>query len=690
MTMNGIFLRRQNKVVVPIRGQKTPAPYLATINANIEPLGYTLSLKVIEALTKAGQSAAVEFHHELVAAVREMKGVKDYQPTYPNFPRQVMDASEAELYLNAIVQYFHDWVADLSGKSLISWKPRYDKEARSKLQDVVKLTVIDLGTDTDFQKMMVSLLSTNTSVSQQDKDDVRWFLNNGGFDHLPAKIPHKEMLALVGAIAIHNGIDVSSYFKTATDVLRLATAMSEGDISLAEPTKFRSYKRAERKALLSILEHCSEITEDMLLHKGKWIRLGERLHPGEYKFTRVNQAFDVIRNDKPFQTFNARVEMAVQNNAEEALKLLSTRPGMLARRLDQLLRLGTLEDNLVVNCFKKTAAEVSTPMLLQTMTHFANRKDGSDLRVFFPKGNVAKAQAIRNELPPIAANTCDELVKLCEDTLVERFSGLPPLGRCKIDNSLKECLVPFSQRSASRSLRTIVRGSKLPFGNGDTIRFFIWWKQRPDDRTDLDLSAAFFGEDWQFKSAIAYYNLKEADYQACHSGDQTSAPEGACEFIDLDIPSSLRNGGRYVVMSVKSFTRQTFDVLPECAAGWMIRQHPNSGEIFEPKTVVNRLDVSSATTSVIPMILDLQERKVVWADVGMKINPSRPNNVHHNLSTIGLFGKAFSELKKPKLYDLFALHIKARGELITNGKADRTFGLEDAFGIEKIMSEFMK
>ena len=62
MTMNRIFLRRKNKVVVPIRGQKTPSQFLATINANIELLGYTLSPRVIDAVTKAGQSAAVEFH----------------------------------------------------------------------------------------------------------------------------------------------------------------------------------------------------------------------------------------------------------------------------------------------------------------------------------------------------------------------------------------------------------------------------------------------------------------------------------------------------------------------------------------------------------------------------------------------------------------------------------------------------
>ena len=137
--------------------------------------------------------------------------------------------------------------------------------------------------------------------------------------------------------------------------------------------------------------------------------------------------------------------------------------------------------------------------------------------------------------------------------------------------------MPFSQRSASRSLRTLVRGSKvaLPEG-GDTLRFFLWWKEgsvagKATGRVDIDLSAVLYDAQWRYKEHISYTNLKSDRYRAYHSGDITSAPNGAAEFIDLDMPSIVRAGGRYVLMSVLSFTRHPFVELPECFAGWMLR-----------------------------------------------------------------------------------------------------------------------
>ncbi len=61
---------------------------------------------------------------------------------------------------------------------------------------------------------------------------------------------------------------------------------------------------------------------------------------------------------------------------------------------------------------------------------------------------------------------------------------------------------------------------------------------------------------------ISYTNLRSAQYKAFHSGDIVSAPKGACEFIDIDIESVLRYGGRYVVSYLNSFTLQPFCNLP--------------------------------------------------------------------------------------------------------------------------------
>lgn len=123
--------------------------------------------------------------------------------------------------------------------------------------------------------------------------------------------------------------------------MRLATAMSDGDVSLAENTRFRNFKKRERKNLLSLLENAGNITEDMLRHNNRWKRLGERLHPFEYaqEYPRCADAFDVIRNNKPFVTFSSEVEQKIKyNNINGVLPLLLTRPGEFARRLDKLLR----------------------------------------------------------------------------------------------------------------------------------------------------------------------------------------------------------------------------------------------------------------------------------------------------------------------------------------------------------------
>jgi hypothetical protein len=700
MNRNSILLRRRNKVIVPSGDGSLPLSYTATINKNLEGLGCTLSKNVLDALAPLSLDDAARFYEELVAILKEARGVRDYNPMYPNFPRQVMEAPAAELYLNAVLHYLTAGVADVigGGRGKFIWMPDYEKKPREPLKDGVRLTVIELGTEDDLHRIFSSVISSKASISETDREELKWYLQNYKPD-LPESIPNKEVLAFVGAL-IPDSPALKKYVKTATDVLRLAVAMSGGDVSLAESAKFRSLTRRERRALLELLENCDNSTEDMLRWKGRWIRLGERLHPGEYRdrFPKAANSFDILRNNAPFPTFNSKVENAVRSrNIREAIDLLRNRPGDFARRLDHLLRISPGAE--IVAEFGEVASVISTTVLLQTITHFNSRHAARDLRIFFPKGNLAKVAAIDYNLPAIPQGLCEAVVKICEGALADRFSRLPSLGKVFVDKRLKDYLVPFSQRSASRTLRTLVRGSKIAFPEkGDTIRFFLWWKEgeaggKHTGRADLDLSAVLYDAGWWYKEHISYTNLRSANYRACHSGDITSAPEGACEFIDIDIPSVLSYGGRYAVMSVNSYTRQRFSDLPECRAGWMMREHPNSGEVFEPKTVQDRVDVASETAICIPVILDLSERKVVWADVGLKRNPRHVNNVEGNLSQMTLIGKSITEVIKPDLYSLFLIHADARGSLVEEeGDADTVFSVEKGitpFDLETIASEYL-
>lgn len=676
--INSIYLSRKNKIILEPGTNHLDNAYLLNLLKNIESLGYTLSAELLEVIQTLSFDDLKIFYDQLVKDIKNNVGFwVRFEPMYPNFPDQVKYTSEKELYGNAFMHYLGDWIG-------LRIMPNYIPVKRAKLEDNVKLKVIALGSEEDFDSIFLNLLRSKIAISDSDKSDLRWFIGHRGEGIkklLPEHIPSKENLAFLMASMLINNIDttelLSLHVKTATDVLRIVTGMSLGDISLAENTRFSNISKRNRKIILQCLENCGNITEDMLRNKNRWKRLGERLHPFEYKhkFPACFHAFDIIRNDKPFETFNSKVEkMLVAKEIREVTDFLKSRPGELARRLDKLLR-DTDEATGILSSFREVAEKVSSPVLLQVHSHFKHRNSASDLRVFFPMGNVGKARAIDNNMPFINEHTCKAIVSICEAALINRFKKYLPLGKVFIEEKLKNYTVPFGIRSASKSLKTIARGSRIELPDGNTIRFFIYWKDG-NGRTDIDLSAVALDKESMMVTTIAYYNLKE--FGGYHSGDITSAPEGASEFIDIEISRFTARGIRYLQMSLFAYTNQRYCDLPVCFAGFMMRQYPQSGEIFEPSTVENKFDLSANSRIAIPIIIDLEERTVIWTDISLKGDAVSNNNVHNNLSSLTIINRAMTSIQKTSLYELFSLHAQARGE--------RTFEIKEAntiFAVDK-------
>ena len=695
--------------IATLTQDRTNLAQLGTLLNNVATLGFTFKPELMVQLKALSQPRLAIFYQALIPALQKLVGAdKVYQPMYPNFPKQVMEASDAELYLNAILHY---WFGLL---------PDYDKEPRLALRLPADLRVLELGSEAEYIQLCQNLMAAKAALTSGEKEELSWFFQtyrDRAALQLPAQIPFKETLAFV-ATALLKYTTFSSdtllpYVKSATDVLRIAVAMSEGDLSLAQPTKFRQFNRPERRLLLSLLEAQpeQEATEHVLRYAERWKRLAERLHPGELKnrFPKAYTELTLVREGSPNPNpgFNSLVEQSLRDKHwSEASQRLQTKPGYFARRLDHLLRQSAADaaqdvtkpdegvagkPTQILEDFKQVAPKISTPVLLQVLTHFKHRSDpaaASRLRVFFPKGMVAKAYGTANTLPALGAELAEQVVNICRETLIARFSQLVPLGRVYVDNGLSEYMVPLAERASNKSLRTLARGTRIAFPSQEatTIRFFLWWKEGQSSpngeneegaatgRVDLDLSAVLYDSEWVYKEHISYTNLRSKTYKAAHSGDITSAPQGACEFIDLDIASVIQAGGRYVVMSVNSFTGQSFNSLPQCFAGWMMRESPQSGEIFEPATVQDKVDLSADTTIGLPLILDLVERKVVWTDIALRRNPGWVNNVEGNYNTMTLMGRAMTTMVKPDLYELFSLHAQARGTLVGEAtQADTIF-----------------
>ncbi len=693
--LGALYLRRRRKVALPEAGSQPPSLQLqASLQRELEQVGYALSQDVLDRVTSWDTATIAAFRQRLLADMRATLGAhRELRPFYRNFPDEVMELSEAQRYVNARIHY---WTLT---------RPGGDPDPRPPATNVPRPRLIELGSSADRDGIFTQLVRAKTAFSPQDREDVDAFVlhhRDAIAKLLPDAVPSKENLAYVGArLLADTGIGVpfvERFVVTATDVLRLAVALAKGDVSLAESCKFPSFKRPARRLLLALLERAPNLVEDMRRWEGRWIRLGERLHPGELaaRYPASAAAFATLRAGTKVLTFGSEVEQAlVARDVPRALERLVTRPGELARRLDHLMRTSEAP-GVVVQRFAERAARVSTPVLLQVLTHFRRRSEPTKLRSFFPKGQLAKVYAIANELDaewPIDAAARGELVATIERTLRARFAALPPLGRCYIAPELDKCLVPFAMRSASKALRTLVRGSRLPLparATSSVLRFFIWWKNGRD-RTDIDLSAILFKDDFVFQDAVTYYNL--STFGGVHSGDIVDAPFGAAEFIDIDRARCRESGARYVVMSVNSYSGQPYHDLPECFAGWMARESAGSGETFEPKTVVDRVDLTGSTQVCLPAIFDLVTGEMVWADVSLERNPSFVNNVHGNLHGAALMLRAIVELKKTTLRELFVLHAEARGTLVgSRDEADTIFALDGTvtpFDLPTIAAEYM-
>lgn len=695
-----IILRRKNRVFIndndmlkslsAAAGEKNKQ-IVATMNKNIEVFGYTMSEALFDKLVHMKAKNREVVYDVLVNGLKELTGAdKVYNPMYPNFPESVMEKDDFELYFNAIVHYW----------SFGTLLPYGEKKERAPLFNTAKVKVLEAGSFDGLNDIFNNLCASKTSLSKSDVNDMIFILNSAKVT-LPDEIPFKENTACICRLLVDTGVDTDGslckkYVKTATDVLRLVTAMSDGDVSLAENTKFRNLKRSERRIIMNLLADCGNAAEDMNRYAGRWIRVGEKLHPGEFakneRYTKVVRAFDVIRNDGKIQSFAGKVDAAVvSKDVNTVVSMLKKRPGEFARRIDFLLRTfdKDADRKAVIMGFASVAKDVSSTVLLQVREHFINKLDGSDdMRVFFPKGNLARSYYVKNDkTEAIPEDTMKMVIAVCENALVNIYGNREFLGKVHIDEVLKDYTVPFSLRSAGKTMISVSRGSRIAIDDSaKIIRPFIWWTNTKDNIIDVDLSVAVFADDWNCLEHVSYNNLKSDRFGICHSGDIINGGpvdgEGAAEFIDLDIDKALSAGVRYAVFNVYNFSNESFSKMEHAAFGFMTRNDMKSGEIFEPSTVKQRMDLASATTTCIPVIFDLKERVFVWCDMALTADHVRAGfggiNVESNLPSVVVTCKAMVDVKKPNLYDLFTFNAKARGVITDNpDEADINFGLDD-------------
>jgi hypothetical protein len=713
--IQGFHIREKRQFVLPAAAGKAsaqPALYVAAILADIAQLGFTFDGKATAVLKQLDTDTLARVRAALVTQLKATVGANvKYRPLFRSFPDDI--PHDIEFLFQKLVNYLDPvWRRPENGLTVLSCghiingnvfdvddfgacpicqraapELSADKPNLLPLSEITPLKVLSAASTEDVLKTFANVASARTSLSDSYKEFAREVIAvnlEGAVANLPAEMPFKENMALVIGMLLKSGSAPDAllpYVKTATDALRIAVALSGGDLSLADACKFK-LTNGERRFILRAMEKLphpqGQMQGEMVAYLGRWTRLGEVLHVGQYtaKYPKTAACFAVLRNNpETVVTFEGAVARLFEKShvtkgqAEELLSLLSQRPGEFARRIDTLLQRGGLEQAVVLQRFKPLVGALATPMLLTLLAHFRTRGEAAEFRAFMPKGSVAKMQIIEGDTRhPLSLSVRSEIIAMARTELVKRFSEKPSLGKVFVDDTLDGILVPTAQRSASTSLVTVPRGSRLAFDTSKGfLRLFIHWTQTSETgNIDVDLTAGLYDENWRMCDQMSWTNMSSWG-RSTHSGDVRSAPmpHGAAEFIDVDLEAVKAAGVRYVLVNVYSWTGQSFKDFP-AIAGFMERDEPRRGDHFEAKTVANKFNISSDTTAVAPMAVDLETGEVIWMDMTLKAG--RYGSIESQGDKMVAMAKAIDGMRHSRvsLYDLFELHTEARGTLVTS------------------------
>lgn len=645
-----LVLRHTFRVPLPTGPVGEGAIVARQFDAVLLSVGFKLSADLMERLSGLSEETVVRIARRTLRTVRELVGDHVRHNVYfIDFPANV-PATE-DFWTACVADALRDektragtldqlWTGVVNLLSLPTYG-RYQHTYAEMLaaQDELiaaagdRLTVLHPGGDLadELTSLYLALAGSTTPLGEEHQGDLRALAERCVDGPQPEAIPVRENRALVNQARLTVGSEL--LLDTVTDVLRLACAVSGGEVTLLAPTRFRALSRPVRRALLAGLDSVVAANpaklSDVAVHREEWKRLGERLHPHEYpRWPHAAEVFAVARGERKAPSFDGRVEeLLAEGDLLGAVKLLKSAPGKLFRALDRLLRTALTQEerDAVVAAAEQVAPEVSGRVVLSVREHLHNRgRETGQLRVFVNRRG--RAWVTDDERSIVEPMERERLIAVLDDETRRR---LPSPERLLIDPEVLDVALPLSGKATAAGLGVLPRGS-LSAVEGELLRFFVYWKET-ERRTDFDLSALMLNADYSTNTWLSYTSLTEVEGE--HSGDITEAPDGASEFINLRL-GAVR--GAFVVPQVNIFAGEGFEEVEESFFGFMLREGEQRGRPFEPRTVRMKSELRGAGRVALPLVFlrgDDGRWRAKWLHLYLKGSPSA-NRVEGNRVTV--------------------------------------------------------
>lgn len=644
-----LIVRRTLRLPSPTGPSGNGSVAARQFDAALMSVGFKLSAQLLERLSGLSEGTVVDTAVRTLGTVRETVGDHVRHNVYfVDFPANVPDTFD--FWMRCVTEALADDTARestlarlrtgvldlLTLPSYGTYRHTYAEMLAAHDELVAaagdRVTVLHLGgaLDDEVTALYLALAGSSTPLGDEGLTDLETLAGACVAGPQPEAIPVRENRAVVNRARLRAGADL--LLDTVTDVLRLACALSDGDVTLQEPTRFRALPRPVRRALLAGLDAVVEASPaksaDVHAHREAFKRLGERLHPHEYpRWPHAAEVFAVARGEKRARSFDSRVEELLgAGDVTGAVALLKSAPGRLLRALDRLLRTaGTEEErDAVAAAAEEVVPRVSGRVVLAVREHLHNRageKGGpGERRVFVNR--LGRAWVAPDGRAPLPAPACRRLISAFDAEVGRR---LPEPGHLLIDPAVLDVALPLSGRATTAGLGVLPRGS-VSAVEGGLLRFFVYWKQTGRS-TDYDLSALVLDSGYRTVTWLSYTALR--DVEGTHSGDITDAPDGASEFIDLRL-DAVR--GDFIVPQVNIYSGEGFEEVEESFFGFMLREAEQRGRPFEPRTVRMKSDLRGPGRVALPLVFvrgDDGRWHAKWLHLYLKGHPSA-NRVEGN------------------------------------------------------------
>lgn len=641
------ILLRNGYVAVPSTQSKKDTQAIATILMNLEYYGYCLSEEAFRSVQNMSKNALAIWWSGIEAELKSITGddrkIDDFV-VYKNFPKEVIEKTEAEYWIAQILMYWgfpnHYYTQVI--------EPREGMEPSERNSKTLLL-----ASTTTLQTILNGLLEEQARWKPQQLQDIL-ALAKTQYVNVESVVFKENLVALVSHF-VQMGVEIK--LKSATDVLRLAVGLSDGDVSLRQKTQFMSFNRKTRRFLMNMLESSTNLVEDVARRKGVWKKFLHRLHPGEFQksYPKTAHVADNLYNDK-FITFNSKIEKGLRQRDLGVLNELASRPGEFMRRLTHTL---DVYGEAAVDALSGVISSLSNQQVVSIRRHLevANTRT---TRLFTPKGNWNRLQV--GVARPINPTHVETLCSRLGSSLRERVPSVATL-----DPDVELIKLPNSGGDTG----SYSRGTtfKIP----DEVKFIrtaSYWRSNNKMLGNIwfDNGWNFFDESWNPTGHVCWnYPKFMAGNKpaAAFSGDPTNIKndEGkATQIIDLYLDSLIKVGVRYAVWNVISFNQIPFKEADEVFAALQWGHDAEKSKLFEPSRCQLAFPLIGDYKTKYVCVIDLKARQMTYIDANLKADVSSASK---NGKTLRQQMPAFMDYIRslPTVHDLFKESINANAEI---------------------------